>query len=128
MLTTEDGGFLLGGQAVNLETMSQDAWILKVDSVGCAYPNCLVGIDETEPTKVMVDMWPNPATDVLNIELQQQGGAEVHLCDMAGKLLLQKQMTQMRETIDVSTLQNGLYLLTVIQDASRATVRIVVQH
>jgi len=128
MLATEDGGFLLGGQALNDETNSQDAWLLKVDSVGCAYPNCLVGVDELDSREVVVDVWPNPATDVLNVELQLQGGAEVHLYDMAGKLHLQKQMTQMRETIDVSTLQNGLYLLTVIQAASRTTVRIVVQH
>lgn len=67
ILATDDGGFLLSGQAINEQTNSQDAWLLKVDSVGCPYPNCTVGIDEEAKT-VVVDVWPNPATDVLNIE------------------------------------------------------------
>jgi hypothetical protein len=128
VLLAEDGGFLLSGQAVNEETMSQDAWLLKVDSVGCAYPNCLVGIDELGTALAVADVWPNPATDFVNVEFLQSGMAEIQLYDMAGKLLLQRQSNQTREAVDVSSLQNGLYLLTVIQAASRATVRIVVQH
>jgi len=126
LLATEDGGFLLSGQAVNEETNSQDAWLLKVDSVGCAYPNCIVGVDEAEPSKVMVDVWPNPTTDFLNIELQQQGVAEVQLYDMAGKLLFQKQTTQLREVIDVSALESGLYLLSVLQGDMKTTVKVMV--
>jgi len=139
LLLAEDGGFLLSGQAWNEETNSQDAWLLKVDSVGCPYPNCLVGVDETEPTKVMVDVWPNPATDVLNLELQQQGKAEIRIYDMAGRefpLPLGESLSRndgrsgegLRWQADVSTLQNGLYLLTVKQGTSRTTVRVVVQH
>ncbi len=128
VLATEDGGFLLSGQAVNEETMSQDAWLLKVDSVGCAYPNCITGVDEVEPTKVMVDVWPNPTADFFNIVFQQQGVAEVHLCDMAGKLLFQKQTTQLREVIDVSALENGLYLLSVLQGEMKTTVKVMVQR
>lgn len=128
VLLAEDGGFLLSGQAVNEETNSQDAWLLKVDSVGCPYPNCLVGIDELGTALAVADVWPNPATDFVNVEFLQSGMAEIQLYDMAGKLLLQRQSNQTREAVDVSSLQNGLYLLTVIQAASRATVRIVVQH
>ena len=128
VLLAEDGGFLLSGQARNAETGSQDAWLLKVDSVGCPYPNCLVGVDEVEPSKVMVDVWPNPVEDMLNIELQQQGMAEVQLYDIAGKLVLQKQTTQLREIIDVSALGNGLYLLTVLQGKMKTTVKVMVQR
>ncbi len=126
VLLAEDGGFLLSGQARNAETGSQDAWLLKVDSVGCPYPNCLVGVDEVEPSKIMVDVWPNPTSQVLNIELQQQGTAEVQLYDMAGKLMLQKQTTQLREIIDVSALENGLYLLSVLQGDMKTTVKVMV--
>jgi hypothetical protein len=128
VLLAEDGGFLLSGQAWNEVTMSQDAWLLKVDSVGCAYPNCLVGIDELGTALAVADVWPNPATDFVNVEFLQSGMAEIQLYDMAGKLLLQRQSNQTREAVDVSSLQNGLYLLTVIQAASRTTVRVVVQH
>jgi hypothetical protein len=125
LLATEDGGFLQSGQAVNEETNSQDAWLLKVDSVGCTFPNCIVGMDEEEKT-VMVDIWPNPTSEVLNLELQQQGMAEIMLYDMAGKLLVQKQTTQQREALDVSALDNGLYLLTVLQGDMKTTVKVMV--
>jgi hypothetical protein len=127
LLATDDGGFLLSGQAVNEETNSQDAWLLKVDSMGCTFPNCIVGMDEEE-RMVMVDVWPNPTSEVLNLELQQQGMAEVQLYDMAGKLVLQKQTTQQREAIDVSTFENGLYLLTVVQGDMKTTAKVMVQR
>jgi hypothetical protein len=126
LLATADGGFLLSGQAVNEETNSQDAWLLKVDSVGCAYPNCITGVDEVAPTNVMVDVWPNPTSEVLHLELQQQGMAQIMLYDMAGKLLVQKQTSQQREALDVSALENGLYLLTVLQGDMKTTVKVMV--
>jgi hypothetical protein len=125
LLATDDGGFLLSGQAVNEETNSQDAWLLKVDSLGCTFPNCIVGVDEEERT-VIVDVWPNPTSEVLHLELQQHGMAEIMLYDMAGKLLLQKQTTQLREVIDVSALESGLYLLSVLQEDMKTTVKVMV--
>jgi hypothetical protein len=57
VLPTTDDGFLLSGQCINTaNNNSQDAWLLKVDSIGCAYENCTVGIDE-ESKKVMVDVY-----------------------------------------------------------------------
>ena len=76
----------------------------------------------------MVDVWPNPTSHILNIELQQQGISEVGVYDMAGKLLLQKQITQIHEAIDVSTFENGLYLLSVLQGEMNTTVKVMVQH
>lgn len=128
VLATEDGGYLLSGQARNEFTLSQDAWLLKVDSVGCPYPNCLVGVDEVDKSKVVVDVWPNPVSDILNIEFQHQEKAEYCLFDMSGRLMAQATTTQMRETIDVSTFENGLYLLTIIQGEMKTTLKVVVQR
>jgi len=85
VLATDDGGFLLSGQAINEETNSQDAWLLKVDSVGCPYPNCTVGIAEQEKT-VMVDVWPNPVNEVLNIEKAGSSGwLDISVFDVNGR-------------------------------------------
>jgi hypothetical protein len=112
MLATEDGGFLLGGQAMNLETMSQDAWLLKVDSVGCAYPNCITGVDELEPTKVMVDVWPNPVEDMLNIEIAGSSTQlNLHVFDISGKEMLHFKQYEKRTTIATNQWNSGMYIL-----------------
>jgi len=128
LIATSDGGFLLGGQAIVPENASQDAWLLKVDSVGCTYADCLVGIDENEPTKVVADVWPNPASSFINIEWQKQAKAEVRMFDMTGKEVLRRQSHEQREVVDVSLLPNGLYLLQLVQEDVKAVLRIVVQH
>lgn len=136
VLATDDGGFLLSGQAVNEETNSQDAWLLKVDSVGCPYPNCIVGIDEKEKM-VLVDVWPNPCTDVLNVELLDPSAAlRVAVMDINGKEICKDgdcfgrsslAMTG-RASIDVSSWPSGIYILNGTDDKGRSfSVKVVKQ-
>ena len=137
VIQTTDGGFLLAGQAINLETLNQDAWLLKVDSMGCTYPNCTVGIDENDNTKVVVDVWPNPVSEVLNIELQEDKNYDLTLTDLQGKVvyasLLDYPSTSSGQAgdkyaIDVNGFANGIYLLTLQNEEQRTTVKVVVQH
>jgi hypothetical protein len=112
LLATEDGGFLLSGQAVDEETNSQDAWLLKVDSVGCAYPNCITGVDEVQPTKVMVDVWPNPVADALNIEIAGSSTQlDLHVFDISGKEMLRFTQYDKRATITTTQWNSGMYIL-----------------
>lgn len=133
VLLANDGGFLLSGQARNLETNSQDAWLLKVDSVGCPYPNCTVGVDEVETGKVVVDVWPNPASEVLNVQLQQPGRAQITIIDMAGRsyfppVVERSGVVGPYMQYDVSALPNGVYVLSVVQTEMKTSLKIVVQH
>ncbi len=126
MLATEDDGFLLGGQAVNAETMSQDAWLLKVDSVGCAYPNCITGLDELEGVKPMVDVWPNPTTEFFNFEVQGSSTSlVVTATDMRGSVF---SPSIDGGSINVRDWPNGLYVLSFIDGNRKASVKVVVQH
>jgi len=121
MLTAEDGGFLLGGQAVNLETMSQDAWLLKVDSVGCAYPNCLVGIDEKGSRQAIVDVWPSPCTDVLHFELSGNSAQlDVQVLDMQGREVLRHKQHEQRATLNVADWPSGAYVLRGMDGSGRS--------
>jgi hypothetical protein len=120
VLATDDGGFLLSGQAINEATNSQDAWLLKVDSIGCPYPNCTVGIDEKRKT-VLVDVWPNPCTDVLNVELLDPSAAlRVAVMDINGKEILRFTQNDTRESIDVSSWPSGIYILNGTDDKGRS--------
>ncbi|MCF8258416.1 MAG: T9SS type A sorting domain-containing protein [Flavobacteriales bacterium] len=128
LIATSDGGFLLGGQAKHDFPLTQDAWLLKVDSVGCTYADCLVGIDDHSSGKVVADVWPNPASSILNVEWQRQGTAEIGLLDMTGKQVLRQSGNGQLEVVDVSHLPSGIYVLQMAQGEVRTTLRIVVQH
>lgn len=124
VLETEDGGFLLSGQAINEQTNSQDAWLLKVDSVGCPYPNCTVGIDEEEKT-VVVDVWPNPATDVLNIEkVGSSKQLEISVFVLNGREILTSPSPSLlggeRMQLDVSGWSAGVYVLQGTDEEGRS--------
>lgn len=130
MLVLPNGDIVMVGFGRGENSTTQDGWILRVDSMGCLVEGCwAVGVEE----QLVIDneqfsIRPNPASEVLNLELLKQGVSEVHLYDMAGKLLFQKQTTQLREVIDVSALENGLYLISVLQGEMKTTVKVLVQH
>jgi hypothetical protein len=130
MLVLPNGDIVMVGHGRAPGQTNQDGWILRVDSMGCLIEGCgAVGIEEQLVIgNEQFTIWPNPTSEVLNIELQQQAMAEIMLYDMAGKLLLQKQTTQMREAINVSTFENGLYFLTVLQGEMKTTLKVLVQH
>lgn len=128
VLETEDGGFILCGQAVNDSNASQDAWVLKVDSVGCPYEDCLVGIDEMG-RKVVIDVWPNPTSEFLNIELQESGQSyNAIVYDTQGREVLMQQLNEKLTQLDIASLSNGVYVLSLSNSGAFTTVRFVVQH
>lgn len=131
LIATADGGFLMCGQARNDSNGSQDAWLLKVDSLGCTYPNCVTGIDEAGSKMVLVDIYPNPASDILNIELQENKEYDLTVSDLQGKVVYASFLDYARSdkyTVDVSGFANGVYLLTLETEDERTTVKVVVQH
>lgn len=117
---TSDKGFLLSGQAINFENNTQDGWLLKVDSIGCPYPNCTVGIDEEEKT-VVVDVWPNPTADILNIEkVGSSKQLNISVFNLSGKLVYGYAQNTSEETIDVSSWANGIYVLQGVDEEGRS--------
>jgi len=128
LIATSDGGFLLGGQAKHDWPLTQDAWLLKVDSVGCTYADCLVGVDELGSSKVVADVWPNPASQFINIEWQRSGAAEISLLDMTGKEVLRQQSHGQREVIEVSHMPSGLYVLQLVQGEVKTSLRVIIYH
>ena len=105
VLPTADGGFLLSGMC---HPNTQDGWLLKVDSLGCPYPNCTVGIEE-KSKKIAFNLWPNPAVNELHNELYGSAGAKFVLRDAIGRVVLQKTLNEKENTIDLSSIPAGIY-------------------
>ena len=61
---------------------------------------------------IEVYMYPNPASETLTIEAPNQDVFKIAIYDMAGKELFQTKQTGALLTIDVSTLSQGVYFVT----------------
>lgn len=70
------------------------------------------GINSTEFLP-FVEVTPNPAKSIIHVRSENKMSF-IQICDVSGKVILQKSMNSFMETIDVSTLQNGLYILSVL--------------
>jgi hypothetical protein len=77
-----------------------------------------VGLEEysaAEPLK----LFPNPSTDVVNLEINDPGGELVlHIMDISGRKLKQIKLKpgQGEHQIDLSGLSGGVYMISVVKD------------
>ena len=74
----------------------------------------VVGLNEDLASKI--NLYPNPATDYLNVELQDE--ALISLFDSRGKLMYQAKITQ--EAIEVHNYPSGLYFLKIESKNTRS--------
>jgi len=59
-------------------------------------------------------IYPNPAKEVLNIDLQGEfENVILRIIDMAGKIVFSKEMTENKEQIDLIDLNAGVYNLEI---------------
>lgn len=77
-------------------------------------------LDEGELSKI--SFYPNPARSFLNIEGMDQGELEVY--DLQGRLALQ---TEIREKINISSLQAGVYIVQFTNGLSTYTEKLIVR-
>lgn len=72
-------------------------------------------------------VYPNPTSDILNIELQKTGKTIYHLSDIQGKTILEGQFTDKRNQVDLSNQAPGIYALTLIDPLSKQkeTIKII---
>ena len=93
--------------------------ILKTTNAGVA------GINENMiKSKVEVFIYPNPATNTLNIT-GITGKASIKMYDMLGKLVMQKE-TEGNTTLDTSTLPQGIYIIETESNEGKAVNKVVI--
>ena len=82
------------------------------------------GIDALQP--VSVSLWPNPATEVVNVRFGSAvAAAEADLYDLTGRLVSRQAIAQGSTslTLPVSQLPQGTYLLRIGSNSSKIVVR-----
>ena len=65
-------------------------------------------------------VFPNPTADLIHINFVKSSDYSLQVSDMNGKILLAKNTTQLTNTLDISRLARGTYLLLLKDTANHA--------
>jgi len=118
-----NGGFVACGERNETDT-GQNAWVIKVDSMGCLIPGCdtLTSVTELEHIdQLNVLVYPNPASEqafvkVPNLSFSDRLGTNffLKLYDLQGKLIRSTSVSRFEATyiLDINGIQRGMYSLT----------------
>ncbi len=96
---------------------ANEVYIIKIDSNGYFTPTTWNSLQEMQQEKETLNIYPNPASNVLHIE--SAPNAEISIIDLRGKVIKQyfgKLNNQNKTEIDVSDLPQGVYTIKILAD------------
>ncbi|MFT4662068.1 MAG: hypothetical protein ACI8XB_002356 [Patiriisocius sp.] len=116
-----------------VQTENNDIWkLVFTDFEGSTNGNIHFTTEQIEYAGVPVyeganlEVYPNPATNLLHIKYAHDV-ERINITDMNGQLVLEN--SKNISSIDISNLQEGIYLLKVVGQSGQSSVkRIVIQH
>ena len=89
-----------------------------------------LNVDETVLTENTISFYPNPATDQITLAYTgNQSLNTLRITDIQGRLVKQLDLTTFNgsRTIDISTLNNGLYFFQVDNGQSTVTTKVIIK-
>ena len=98
--------------------IASDTWSI-VDGGPCA----ALGVEDFEALNIK--MFPNPTTDKVTITLESE--AKYSLMNLTGQLVQEGNLSNGNNTVGLTELPAGLYLLTVETDKGRVTQKVIKQ-
>jgi hypothetical protein len=114
---TSDGGFICAGTVYPAfpDTGTQDMWLLKIDSNGCADTACtlITSLPNTQNSQLNTNslaVYPNPTNGIVTIELPKEStSGSFRLLNINGKEVFNQNLNSSANQIDVSHLSKGIY-------------------
>lgn len=131
--TTSDGGFIVVGTTHNA---TQDAWLLKLDSLGCNAPGCdtIDGVIHVPLPVRQLEAYPNPTDGPLRLLIPDvvkgeslpggKAGCKVQVVDVMGRNVLAADRLLDNE-LDLSEHPAGIYMLKVEVDGRTYQCKVV---
>ena len=80
-----------------------------------------------EQSDKSIEIFPNPADDIINIEIENINNAIIEIYSISGKLVYSREVNTKFETIDISGYAKGVYLVKVILDREVMVGKVVVE-
>ena len=88
-------------------------------------PTTALSVDEFGLTDI--NIYPNPAENILNINFKDFLETEAVLYDISGRMVSNKMLLNINNKMDVSQLQNGVYILELSNEKGKATKKISIR-
>ncbi len=79
-----------------------------------------------EENKTRIKVYPNPAKNIINVEVQEVMVSQIVVSNIIGETLISLPYSGSKQTIDISGLKAGIYFIVAIGDGFRKTTRIVI--
>lgn len=80
------------------------------------YTPVITGLDDTVE-QVEISLYPNPASDLININTQGNDAYTLEITDMSGRLLTRNILTDNLNQVNIQHLNSGMYLVTLINNS-----------
>lgn len=115
------------GEMTMIQTFSTPNLIVTQGLLQTKTDTAATGIDKHQLPPPVIEVFPNPAQQLVSFELDNQssGKLQYELMDVQGKKISGKELNitsgKTKETIDVSNLAGGLYLLKIIITQGKET-------
>jgi len=77
--------------------------------------------------KSNVSIYPNPAEQILNVQLSKTGKYSMLLYDVNGRVVKNEQISKVHSQIDVSDVNPGLYFLQLVNEHSNYTSKLIIR-
>ena len=127
VVPTNDGGFIACGVALGCyfgdcpPDLEQDAWVVRVDSMGCIIPGCddfsMAITEQVTNLWDALSVYPNPASGNTTVKVTLPNGSpyarelRLRLVSAQGQEVLVQKAAQGENALDVGKLAGGLYYL-----------------
>jgi hypothetical protein len=87
-----------------------------------------VGLDKT--TQTFMEMYPNPANDMVQIIVDAQNNTEISVFSLTGEQVYSTSVSNGLQNVQVNTadLSNGIYQVVVSSNGNQTTKKLVVNH
>ena len=84
-------------------------------------------INSLDELSANIEMFPNPATDLLTLNADQVLDASIEVYNVAGKLVLTDNIQGTTKSINVSNLEKGMYMIKITNDEGSSIQRLIVE-
>ena len=95
-------------------------WLLSFVDQTTSTDNVIVNSDE-------ITIFPNPAADRLNISIDIEDVKQLNLVDMTGRIIWSSVSPNRQEIIDVSSFNDGIYIIQSVTDEFSYINRVIIQ-
>ena len=113
--------------------VEQDIWPMNVNildgvlqSYGLTQMTCGSPLSSEHNTATHFNIWPNPASDALNVEASP--GTQITLIDLLGRTVLQSVTLDQLTALDINAVPEGNYLLRAQNTEATETRKVLVCH